>query len=237
MPALSSITNHLLVPALFFSYYNSSTLPDCLFPKKQCKNPRNKGNSRIRICCHSPKYREQKTKSSQENTKRIRLRVMRRPCVHAGYSVTPEIEGRHISYPEPFFTRILRWPDVDIVELSTPFHGIGVRFRGSVYVPEDADLPGSISAEVQKISRQTPSVRFVLLRTECWGGICSNWGQFIRGGRVVVNAPLVLVQDINQPTPDGVLHRLISYLGADIGPSEMFEPLSGDFPRKPDPGQ
>jgi hypothetical protein len=127
-----------------------------------------------------------------------------------------------------------RWPDVDIVELSTPFHGLGVRFQGSVYVPENADLPESISAEVQEISRQTPSVRFVLLRTECWGGICSNWGQFIRGGRVVMNEPVVPVRDINHPTPDGVLPRLISYLGADIGPSEMFEPLSCDFPWKPD---
>jgi hypothetical protein len=123
-----------------------------------------------------------------------------------------------------------RWPDVDIVEIDRPFRGLAIRFQESVYDPAEEDLPELVSAGVQDISRQIPSVRFVLLRTECWGGICVNKGQFILDGALIVNEPGVPIKDINNPKPDGVLRRLIGHFDVDIGPSEIFEPLSRGFP-------
>src|SRR5579862_1853099 len=128
---------------------------------------------------------------------------------------------------------IQRWSDVDVVELSSPFLGLAVRFATSVYTPSDEDLPDPVSNGVQEISRQVPTVRFVLLRTECWGGLCGNWGQFIQSGRVVVNEPLLPGVEIARPEPDGILRRLINHLGVDIGPAEVFAPLTRDFPWKP----
>src|SRR6266436_8568052 len=101
-----------------------------------------------------------------------------------------------------------------------------MRFQQSVYRPEDEDLPESVSDQVREISRQNPDVRLVLLRTECWGGDCSNWGQAILNGHVAANEPLVPAQQSR-----GVL-RLMANLGADISPSELFAPLSREFPWK-----
>jgi hypothetical protein len=126
-----------------------------------------------------------------------------------------------------------RWPDVDIVEIERPFRGVAVRFHESVYDPAEEDLPDAVSAGVRGISQQNPGVRFVLLRTECWGGICGNLGQFILNGAMAVDEPVVPVKDINNPEPDGVLRRLIGHFDVDIGPSEIFEPLSRGFPWTP----
>jgi len=117
-----------------------------------------------------------------------------------------------------------RWPDANVVEINKPFRGLAIRFQESQYTAGSEDLPEPVSAEVQEISRLTPSVRIVLLRTECWGGICQNWGQFILDGRVVVNEPAV-----EPPKGQGALRRLIGNLNVDIGPSEIFEPLSRSF--------
>jgi hypothetical protein len=119
-----------------------------------------------------------------------------------------------------------RWPDVDLVQVNQPFRGLAVRFQNSVYAPEDETIPEVISAGVQEISLQVPDVRFVLLRTECWGGECSNWGQFIQYGQRLVSEPPMGSEN------GGVLRRLLLNLNVDIGPSEIFEPLSRDFPWK-----
>jgi hypothetical protein len=118
-----------------------------------------------------------------------------------------------------------RWADLDLVEISEPFRGMAIRFKEPVYVPSDEQLPESVSAGVREISRHNPSVRFVLLRTECWGGICANWGQYIFEGRVVLNETLVA-----NANSEGALRRLICKFDVDIGPSEIFEPLSRTFP-------
>jgi hypothetical protein len=81
-----------------------------------------------------------------------------------------------------------------------------------------------VSNGVQEISRQNTHLRFVLLRTECWGGICGDWGQFILGGRVVVNEPIIA-----HPNCDGILRRLIGHFDVDIGALEIFPPLSRGF--------
>ncbi|HKV80203.1 MAG TPA: hypothetical protein VJP02_18790 [Candidatus Sulfotelmatobacter sp.] len=120
-----------------------------------------------------------------------------------------------------------RWPDVDIVKMETPFRGLGVRFQESVYTPEDEDLPEPVSLAVQDISRQNPTVRFILLRTECWGGVCGNWGQFIVDGNIAAEELVV-----QHPNGEGTLRRLIGHLGVDIGKQERFEALDRRFPWK-----
>jgi len=120
-----------------------------------------------------------------------------------------------------------RWPDVDIVRIETPFNGLGIRFQESVYTPENEDLPESISLAVLDISRQNRGVRFILLRTECWGGICASWGQFIVDGNIAAEEPMA-----KYPNGKGTLRRIIGHLGVDIGPAEIFEPLFRGFPWK-----
>jgi hypothetical protein len=117
------------------------------------------------------------------------------------------------------------WPSVDIVEITEPFPGIAVRFSRLLYTPAEEDIPESVCSAVQEISRKTPSARFVLLRTECWGGICGNWGKVIIDGNVVVDEPCAAY-----PQGKGTLRRLIGNFGVDIGTLEIFDPLSRDFP-------
>jgi hypothetical protein len=114
-----------------------------------------------------------------------------------------------------------RWRDIDIVQISQPFRGLAVRFQNSVYAPADEDLPESVSTGVREISLRFPDVRIVLLRTECWGGDCSTWGQFIRNGQLLMNEYPMGTNE-NKET----LRRLMSNLDVDIGPSEIVEPLS-----------
>ena len=82
-----------------------------------------------------------------------------------------------------------------------------------------------MTVAVHEISRQFPDVRIVLLRTECFGGTCENWGQCIRNGRVIMNEPYV-----DYPECEGALRRLIGNFDVDIGEREIFEPLSRGFP-------
>jgi hypothetical protein len=120
----------------------------------------------------------------------------------------------------------LRWPEIDLVQISHPFHGLAVRFQNSIYAPDEEDLPTSVSAGVREISLRFPGVRFVLLRTECWGGTCNNWGQVVRGGELVINeSPM-------GPRSEGALRRLLLNLDVDLGDCEIFEPLSRSFPWK-----
>jgi len=120
-----------------------------------------------------------------------------------------------------------RWCDIDIIQITRPFRGLAVRFQNSVYAPADEDLPDPVSTGVREISLLFPDVRIVLVRTECWGGDCRNWGQFIRSGQSLMNE-CPTGTDENR----GTLRRLMSHLDVDIGPSEIFEPLSRAFPWK-----
>jgi len=87
--------------------------------------------------------------------------------------------------------------------MKPEFRCLAARFQDSVYTPEDETILEVISAGVQEISLQVPDGRFVLLRTECWGGECSNWGQFIQNGRRRVSEPP------KGPASEGVLRRLL----------------------------
>ena len=132
--------------------------------------------------------------------------------------------------PDPDLRREFRqrWPDADVVEIAKPFHGLAVRFAEKTWHHNNVELPGTVTAAMLEISRQLPEVRILLLRTECFGGDCENWGECIRGGRVVMNEPYV------DSAPEGALRRLISNFGVDIGEREIFEPLSRAFRWNPD---
>lgn len=118
-----------------------------------------------------------------------------------------------------------RWPDADLVDIEKPFDGLAIRFKESIYKAGSEELPVAVSAAVQEVSQQNPNTRIILLRTECWGGICENWGEFILNGQTVVAKPFV-----EYPECKGTLRELIKNLGVDIGPKEVFEPLCRDFP-------
>ena len=114
-----------------------------------------------------------------------------------------------------------RWPDVDIVEIASPFSAVAVRFPESSYDVANEYLPVSVTAEIRSLSVLYPGVRFLLLRTHCWGGDCSNRGELIRDGRVAY-----------QTDGDEALRRLIGQFGVDIGAREIFPPLGRGFPWK-----
>ncbi|WP_461356390.1 hypothetical protein [Bradyrhizobium sp. USDA 4454] len=110
------------------------------------------------------------------------------------------------------------WLDVNPITIDKPISAIGVRFGEHHYDPSLEGTPPALVRTVEELSRQSPG-RFMLLRTECWGGICENWGQIICDGETVFRAE-----------GDGALRRLIQQWGVDLGPSEIFAPLQRDFP-------
>jgi hypothetical protein len=118
------------------------------------------------------------------------------------------------------------WPDADIIEISKPFRGLAVRFSQEIWhCDDDPDMLEAVTSAAREISLNHLGARIVLLRTECFGGDCQYWGQCICNGRVVMNEPYN-----DEPERNGVLRRLISNFGVDIGEREIFEPLSRAFP-------
>jgi hypothetical protein len=110
------------------------------------------------------------------------------------------------------------WPELSVVRIESPVSALAVRFGSDRFVPSDEDIPAPISRSVMELSAENATARFMLLRTECWGGLCANWGQIFQDGRTAFKAE-----------GDGALHRLIAYWGVDLGPSGIFEPLRRDF--------
>jgi hypothetical protein len=110
------------------------------------------------------------------------------------------------------------WPDLKIISLERPISAIAARFGLDHYEPSEEDTPEPVVRMVERLSEINPAARFLLLRTECWGGHCANWGQFIQNGATAFQA-------------DGetALRRLIKYWGVDLGPQEIFDPLRRDF--------
>jgi hypothetical protein len=114
-----------------------------------------------------------------------------------------------------------RWPDLDIVEIASPFSAVAVRFPGHSYDTADEHLPVPVTAEIRSLSTVYAGVRFLLLRTHCWGGDCFHRGQLIRDGQVAYEAD-----------GDEALRRLVGQFGVDIGAEEIFPPLGRGFPWK-----
>jgi len=110
------------------------------------------------------------------------------------------------------------WPELGVVTIERPISALAVRFGRDRYVPSDEDIPAPKSRSVMKLSAENTTARFMLLRTECWGGLCANWGQIFLDGRTACTAE-----------GDGALHCLIAHWGVDLGPRGIFEPLRRDF--------
>lgn len=106
--------------------------------------------------------------------------------------------------------------------IDQPISALAVRFGRDLYRPEEEDLPDSVVRQVVGLSRDLPGVRFLLLRTECSGGDCMNWGIVILNGLPVLRAE-----------GQYALRRLTGYFGVDIGEREAFDPLRRDFQWEP----
>jgi hypothetical protein len=116
----------------------------------------------------------------------------------------------------PQISRI--WPDLKVIRLKEPISATAVRFYRDHYQPEREDIPAPVVRAVERLSTENPTARFLLLRTECVGGVCANWGQIIQNGSTIFRAE-----------GDGALRRLIKCWGVDLGAAEIFEPLSRSF--------
>jgi hypothetical protein len=111
------------------------------------------------------------------------------------------------------------WPELYVVRIERPISALAIRFGADQYEPANEDIPMPIVRSVKALSIENYAPRFLLLRTECYGGPCANWGEVIQSGETAFEA-----------TGDGALRRLIAYWGIDLGPREIFEPLARDFP-------
>jgi len=110
------------------------------------------------------------------------------------------------------------WPGLNVVKMEQPISAVAVRFGDDTYESEREDTPEPVIRTVEGLSREFPDARYLLLRTECWGGICANWGQITQTGRTVLEA-----------SGHEALRRLIKHWGVDLGPTEIFAPLGRDF--------
>ena len=82
-----------------------------------------------------------------------------------------------VSDVSPQISRI--WPDLKVIRLEEPISAIAARFCHDHYQPEREDIPASVVGAVERLSTENSNARFLLLRTECVGGVCANWGQII----------------------------------------------------------
>jgi hypothetical protein len=117
-----------------------------------------------------------------------------------------------------------QWPRADVVTLHYPFDGAAVRIPETDYDPAEEGLPEGFSGEVIKCAGTWPEARFLALRTWCWDGLCFNDGCVLEGGEILLAAT-----DDPYPAPPHALRQLVKKMGADIGPSGMFDPLRRDF--------
>ena len=110
------------------------------------------------------------------------------------------------------------WPGLNVTTVEEPISAMAVRFGQDLYDPPNEAIPEQVVRATEQLSRDNPDARFLLLRTECWGGRCTNWGQIIQNGRTTFQAD-----------GEGALRRLVKHWGVDLGPEEIFEPLSRSF--------
>ena len=118
------------------------------------------------------------------------------------------------------------WPHLNIIRLEQPISAIAARFGENDYDRGPEGIPEPIARAIANLSKENALVRVLLLRTECFGGECENWGQIVQNGTTVFQAD-----------GEGALRRLIKYWGVDLGPQEIFDPLRRDFQWDAPPGR
>jgi hypothetical protein len=114
------------------------------------------------------------------------------------------------------------WPDLAVVDIEDPISALAMRFSRDYFVPSDEDIPEPVHVAIKTLSAENPATRFLLLRTECHGGTCGNWGVVVINGETAFEA--------TDADEKGALRRLIAYWGVDLGPAEVFAPLYRSFP-------
>lgn len=105
-----------------------------------------------------------------------------------------------------------------LLQFNDPTPLLGVRFDPTVYVPADEDITDAVSTQIVALSRDYPAVRSMALRTECFGGFCSNWGFVARAGDIIAHEE-----------GHGALRRLVAAFDVDLGLAEFFHPLKRDI--------
>jgi hypothetical protein len=115
--------------------------------------------------------------------------------------------------------------------INSPFNGFGVAFiEQAVSTPTPEDYPAGIESAEQMVafSARHPTITFVYVYAECFGGMCEYAGFACRDGTRVHDEPFRDVAGDNE-----VLRRLVLHLGVDIGSSAIFEPLRRGYFQSP----
>ena len=112
------------------------------------------------------------------------------------------------------------WPSAEVVTLSKPFVGSGLRFADRHPAGQGEESPApDLQDGILEISRRVPTDVIVYVEAECWGGTCGYNGRVYRGGHLVC-----------EEKGRGALSRLLSHLGLQLDQREYFEPFTRAFP-------
>jgi len=71
-------------------------------------------------------------------------------------------------------------PSLHVIGIERPIRAIAARFGAEAYERERECIPEAVIRAVEILSAEYPGARFLLLRTECFGGSCINWGKVIQ---------------------------------------------------------
>ncbi len=132
-----------------------------------------------------------------------------------------------------FFTRpasgvaeaaLARWPMAGVVDISSPFTGIGLRMPdGDPKDPAQFIAVANFEDDFPPWTKNFPDVSFVYVRTECHGGDCDHCGGVYCNGMALFQA-----------SGDGALKRLLEHVGAELPDNEYFAPFERRYPWWPD---
>jgi hypothetical protein len=125
----------------------------------------------------------------------------------------PYCTGRVIDHPAKSYP-------IDGVSPETySFVGFGVKWDSSVDIFEDPKLRPDLLAW----STLFPTINFVWVDVECWGGGCFYGGVVFQNGTFIATEPI---------SDDEALIRLVSYLGIELGISPWgvyFDPFTRSY--------
>jgi hypothetical protein len=79
------------------------------------------------------------------------------------------------------------WPGASVVDISEPFHGVGVRAANPRGCIEDDETRYIIEFgdPLLRVSQEFPEQTFVYLEAECFGGDCIYAGEVFHRGKVI----------------------------------------------------
>ncbi|HEX8035763.1 MAG TPA: hypothetical protein VF510_18035 [Ktedonobacterales bacterium] len=125
-----------------------------------------------------------------------------------------------------------RWPGCRGRLITTPFPGIGVAVNDHILTyggsteeeyEQAEELAWAIEQELVEWSRQYPTICFVFLHAECFGGTCLCEGYVCQDGVIHARA-----QDTDEDNAEA-LPLLVRALGVELGTLPHFEPFTRGF--------